>query len=187
MAEQQPATAILGGGCFWCTEDDLRGLPGVLDVVSGYSGGATEKPSYYDVASEKTGHREAVQVTYDPSILSYRHLLQFFIDHIDPTDGGGQFYDRGVSYSPAIFYATPEEQKIAESVLEELDASGVYDKPSAVAVLPRTPFYTAEEEHQRFAEKHGAWYAMYRQGSGHEAFVARTCQIREDKHIPWKE
>ena len=180
-------TVILGGGCFWCIEHDLRALPGVLDVVSGYSGGHLENPSYEDVLTEKTGHREAVLVTYEPETLSYRHLLQFFIDHIDPTDGEGQFADRGESYSPAIFYKTSEEQEIAESVLQELDASGVYDKENEVAILPRAPFYEAESYHQNYAEKNPLRYGMYRQGSGREGFVQKTCQIREDKKIDWKE
>lgn len=180
------ATAILGGGCFWCVEHDVRALPGVLEVVSGYSGGATENPTYDEVLTETTGHREAVLVTYDPDVLSFRHLLQFFIDHIDPTDPEGQFADRGESYTPAIFYATPEEQDIAESVLAELDASGTYTEPHAVAVLPRRPFYTAEEEHQEFAAKNPGYYARYRAGSGREGFVQKTCQIRLDRKIAWK-
>jgi peptide methionine sulfoxide reductase msrA/msrB len=181
------ATAILGGGCFWCIEHDLRALSGVLEVESGYSGGHTENPTYYDVVSETTGHREAVRVTYDPSILSYKHLLQFFIDHIDPTDGEGQFADRGESYAPAIFYTTREEQETAESVLDELDASGVYTEPNAVKLLPRSKFYTAEEEHQDYANKNPMHYSMYRAGSGREGFVQKTCQIRIDKKINWKD
>jgi len=181
------ATAVLAGGCFWCVEHDLRGLDGVMEVVSGYTGGTTENPTYWDVVTETTGHKEAVLVTYHPGMLSYRHLLQFFIDHIDPTDAGGQFFDRGESYIPAIFYETPEEQEIAASVLEELNASGVYDKPSAVQLRPRAPFYTAEEEHQRYAEKNPLRYSMYSQGSGHAGFVKNTCTIREDKRIPWKQ
>ncbi len=184
---QKLADAILAGGCFWCVEHDLGELAGVTSVVSGYSGGSTENPTYYDVASETTGHKEAVLVTYDPTVLSYRHLLQFFIDHIDPTDPGGQFADRGESYAPAIFYANPDEQAIAQAVLAELDASGVYTRPSAVKVLPRASFYTAEEEQEMFAEKHPLQYSMYHKGSGREGFVQNTCQIREDKHIPWKE
>lgn len=180
------STTVLAGGCFWCVEHDLRALEGVIEVVSGYSGGTTENPSYYDVLSETTGHREAVEVTYDPSILSYRHLLQFFVDHIDPTDVEGQFADRGESYTPAIFYASEEEQDIAESVLTELDASGVYAEPHAVRVLPRQTFYPAEEEHQNYADKNPLGYSMYRQGSGREGFVQKTCRIREDKRIEWK-
>lgn len=180
------ATAILGGGCFWCVEHDLRRLPGVLEVTSGYSGGSVPDPTYEDVLTETTGHREAVLVTYDPDTLSYRHLLQFFIDHIDPTDPEGQFADRGMSYTPAIFYATPEEQETAESVLAELDASGVYPTPNVVSVLPRAPFYEAEEDHQDYAAKNPEHYAAYRAGSGREGFVQKTCQIRIDRKLDWK-
>ena len=179
-------TAILGGGCFWCVEHDLKELEGVLEVTSGYSGGTTGNPTYDDVITETTGHREVVQVAYDPAVLSYRHLLQFFIDHIDPTDPEGQFADRGESYTPAIFFDTPEEQETAESVLSELDESGVYASPSIVHVLPRMPFYPAEDYHQDFAAKNPDYYASYRRGSGREGFVAKTCAIREDKRIAWK-
>lgn len=179
-------TAILGGGCFWCVEHDLRNLSGVLEVVSGYSGGDLTNPTYEDVVTETTGHREVVQVTYDPDMLSYRQLLQFFLDHIDPTDPGGQFADRGESYTPAIFYATPAEHETALSVLAELDASGIYDAPHAVAVLPRAPFYPAEDYHQDYAGKNPLHYDLYRRGSGREGFVQKTCAIRADKRIPWK-
>lgn len=180
------ATAVLGGGCFWCVEHDLRELPGVLEAVSGYAGGSVADPTYEDVLTETTGHREAVLVTYDPTVLPYRRLLQFFIDHIDPTDPEGQFADRGMSYSPAIFYATAQEQETAESVLAELDESGVYDAPSAVAVLPRGTFYPAEDAHQNFAEKNPLYYPLYHAGSGRKAFVANTCAIRVEKRIPWR-
>lgn len=166
-------------------EHDLRALEGVLEVVSGYTGGAMAHPRYEDVLTETTGHREAVEITYDPSVLSYQHLLQFFIDHIDPTDPEGQFADRGESYTPAIFYASPEEHDIAEAVLDELDRSGVYAQPHAVSLLPRAPFYPAEAEHQNFAENNPLRYAAYRMGSGREGFVQRTCQIRMDKKISW--
>jgi len=179
-------TSLLGGGCFWCIDHDLRELGGVLEVASGYTGGSMDDPTYEDVLTERTGHREAVQVTYDPAILSYRHLLQFFIDHIDPTDGEGQFADRGESYSPAIFYATDEERETAESVLAELDLSGVYDAPAAVAVLPASTFFPAEDYHQDYAAKNPLRYAAYRAGSGRASFVAKTCAIREDRRIPWK-
>lgn len=179
------STAILAGGCFWCVEHDLRELPGVLGVVSGYAGGTVPDPSYEDVASETTGHREAVLVTYDPDILSYRHLLQFFVDHIDPTDPTGQFADRGESYTPAIFYANAEEHETAKSVLDELDRSGVYDTPHAVSLIPNAPFYPAEEAHQDYASKNPLHYEAYRRGSGRAAFVDRTCAIRIDKRIPW--
>ncbi|MEI6660435.1 MAG: peptide-methionine (S)-S-oxide reductase MsrA [bacterium] len=174
---------IYAGGCFWCVEHDLRSAPGALHVLSGYSGGQELDPTYY----KHKDHREAVEVEYDPSITNFKKLTQFFLDHIDPTDQGGQFYDRGLAYQTAIFYMTPEEKSIAESLLKELDESHIYDKPVAVEVLPATLFYKAEDAHQDYADKNPEHYARYRKGSGREDQVARTCAIREEKHIDWKE
>ncbi len=172
---------IVAGGCFWCVEHDLREAVGVTSVISGYSGGETDTPTY----ERHAGHREVVLVEYDDTITSYKKLLQFFIDHIDPTDTGGQFADRGESYKTAIYYETEEEKIIAEGVLKELDDSHVYELPHAVEVVPRKTFYKAEEYHQKYADKNPTQYALYRQGSGREGFVNRTCQIREEKNIPW--
>jgi methionine-S-sulfoxide reductase len=174
-------SVILAGGCFWCVEHDLREAQGVLSVTSGYSGGESTDPTY----ENHTGHREVVLVEFDDSKTTFKKVLQFFIDHIDPTDDGGQFGDRGESYKTAIFYETEEERKIAEGVLSELDRSHVYDRPSQVELLPRKAFYKAEEYHQNYAEKNQFHYSIYRKGSGREDFVNRTCQIREEKVIPW--
>lgn len=176
-------TLILAGGCFWCVEHDMHEANGVLSVTSGYSGGETTTPTYED----HSGHKEAILVEYDDTKTSYKKLLQFFIDHIDPTDAGGQFGDRGTSYESGIFYESAEEKAIAESVIAELNESQVYDRPAIVQILPRMPFYKAEEYHQNYAEKNPLRYSMYRQGSGREDFVQRTCQIRDEKHITWKE
>ncbi len=174
---------ILGGGCFWCVEHDLRDAPGVISVASGYSGGENDNPTY----ENHTGHREVVYVEYDESQTTYKKLLQFFIDHIDPTDDGGQFADRGESYRTVIFYENEKEKAVAEKVLRELDESRVYELPSSVDIMERKPFYRAEEYHQNYAEKNPAHYDVYRQGSGRARFVERTCQVREEKDIPWKE
>lgn len=174
---------ILAGGCFWCVEHDLREASGVLSVTSGYSGGETENPTYENHA----GHREVVLVGYSDEKTSYKKLLQFFIDYIDPTDEGGQFADRGESYRTAIYYENEEEKNTALTVLKELDESGIYDKKHAIEVFPRKPFYRAEEYHQRYAEKNPAYYGVYRTGSGREDFVQKTCRIREEKNIPWRE
>jgi methionine-S-sulfoxide reductase len=174
---------ILAGGCFWCVEHDLKEAPGVIAVTSGYSGGETNNPSY----ENHTGHREVVLVEFDSDKTTYKKVLQFFIDHIDPTDDGGQFADRGESYKTAIYYENDEEKVIAESILRELDDSHVYDKPHAVELLERKPFYKAEEYHQDYANKNPAHYEMYRTGSGRAEFVNRTCQIREERNISWKE
>lgn len=174
---------ILAGGCFWCVEHDLHAAKGVVTVLSGYSGGKTASPTY----ENHTGHKEVVLVEYDTEKITYKKLVQFFIDHIDPTDNGGQFGDRGQSYTTAIFYEDDEEKMIAEHVLKELDDSHVYDNPSQVEVLKRATFYIAEDYHQNYADKNPLRYSMYRNGSGREGFVNKTCQIRDEKHITWSE
>lgn len=180
-------TVIFSGGCFWCTEHDLRALAGVTNAVSGYTGGTESTARYAEVVKETTGHRESVLVTYDTAFTSFKKICQFFLDHIDPTDAGGQFADRGESYKTAIYYENEEEKTIAESLLKELAESGIYDKPIAVEVLPRQAFYNAEDYHQDYAEKNPGHYGMYRKGSGREDFVNQVCQIRDDKKVQWKE
>lgn len=181
-------TAIFAGGCFWCVEHDLRDLPGVIDVVSGYSGGQKPNPTYAEVCSETTGHRESVEVTYDSTLITFKKLCQFFLDHIDPTDNGGQFFDRGESYKTAIFYADDIEKQIAESLVKELDESGLFTpKKVMVDILPKKPFYPAEDYHQNYAEKNPMHYGAYAAGSGRVQFVAQTCKIRDQKKIQWKE
>ncbi len=175
--------AIFAGGCFWCIEHDFHEAIGVVNVVSGYSGGTKNSPTYENHGD----HREVVEVEYDPNKTSFKKLIQFFLDHIDPTDTGGQFGDRGGSYQTAIYYKMNNEKEIAENLLRELDESGIYDKPHAVEILPATTFYKAEEYHQNYAEKNPEHYSLYRKGSGREDFVNRTCTIREEKHINWQE
>ena len=183
---------ILAGGCFWCVEHDIHEAHGVTSVTSGYSGGAdihdiqsehTNTPTYED----HTGYKESVLVEYDDTKTSYKKVLQCFIDHIDPTDDGGQFGDRGESYRTAIFYENNEEKVIAEKVLKELNDSRVYDTASKVDILKRTHFFKAEEYHQNYADKNPTRYALYRNGSGREGFVTKTCAIRDEKNIQWSE
>jgi methionine-S-sulfoxide reductase len=176
-------TLVLAGGCFWCVEHDMRKALGVISATSGYCGGEVGSPTYED----HEGHREAVLIEYDTALTTYKKLLQYFIDHIDPTDEEGQFADRGDSYRPAIFCETPEERDDAKHVIEELNASGIYEVPSKVAILARKPFYKAEEYHQNYATKNETGYGLYRLRSGREEFVQNTCDIRDEKHIQWKE
>lgn len=176
-------SVILAGGCFWCVEHDLREVEGVTSVVSGYVGNdaGLSVPTY----ENHKGYKEAVLVEYDDIKTNYKKILQFFIDHIDPTDDGGQFGDRGGSYMSAIFYKGEEERLTAKLILKELDDSHLYAVPSKVQLLERSHFYEAEEYHQQYAEKNPLKYDLYRNGSGREAFVQKTCQIREEKNIPW--
>ncbi len=151
--------AYLAGGCFWCIEADLAKAPGVISAMSGYAGGHKANPTYAEVCSEKTGHRETVMVTYDPSHTSYRDLLIYFFEHIDPTDAGGQFHDRGESYTTAIFFQDQEEKETAEDIISRLDESNVFGAPIATLVLPFVNFYPAEEYHQRYSEKSPGHYS----------------------------
>jgi peptide methionine sulfoxide reductase msrA/msrB len=163
--------ATFAGGCFWCTEADFEKLPGVVKVVSGYTGGQKENPTYAEVSSGKTGHVEAVQVYYDPSKISYEELLDTLWKHIDPSDGGGQFVDRGGQYRSAIFYHDEEQKRLAEKSKEALGKSGKFDKPIVTEILQFTKFYEAEEYHQDYYNNHSLRYSFYRHGSGRDQFL----------------
>jgi methionine-S-sulfoxide reductase len=183
MESKENQTAVFAGGCFWCVEHDLREVSGVIDAISGYSGDGSNIPTY----ENHKGFMEAVEVIYDKSETSFKKLCQFFLDHIDPTDAEGQFFDRGASYATAIFYKTDEEKNTAEALIKELEDSKIYDAPIAVKVLPEEKFFKAEEYHQRYAEKNPDHYNAYKNGSGRGEFQAKTCAIRDEKHIVWKD
>jgi len=169
--ETKSQKATFAGGCFWCTEADFEKLPGVVKVVSGYTGGHNVNPSYREVSSGTTGHLEAVQVYYDPSKVTYEELLDFFWKHIDPTDAGGQFVDRGPQYRSAIFYHDEEQRESAERSKESLARSKKFDRPVATEILKLTHFYEAEEDHQEYYKKHPFKYNDYRHGSGRDQFL----------------
>ncbi|AOV09178.1 peptide-methionine (S)-S-oxide reductase [Sporosarcina ureilytica] len=143
---------------------------GVQSVVSGYTGGDIENPSYELVCTNTTGHREAVQITFDDNIISYEELLTIFLRQIDPTDAGGQFFDRGDSYKTAIYTHSEEQRLAAEKSKKELDASGKFKEPIATEILPAKAFYPAEEGHQNYYMKNPAHYNRYAIGSGREQF-----------------
>lgn len=164
-------TALFAGGCFWCVEADLEKVPGVQGVISGYAGGTTEHPTYENYAAG--GHREVVEVRYDPAQVSYAALVEYLIKHIDPTDGAGSFNDRGEEYAPAVYYETDDERVSAEEVLAQIDASGVYARPLAVVIVKRPTFWPAEEYHQDYYQKHPLKYGFYRTASGRDAFVRK--------------
>ncbi len=166
--------ALFAGGCFWCMEPPFEKLPGVISVVSGYTGGPEADPTYEQVSSGRTGHLEAVRVVYDPAKIGYAGLLEVFWRQIDPTDAGGQFADRGPQYRTAIFHADPEQQRLAEASRRELGASGRFPRPIVTEILPAGPFYPAEEYHQDYYKKNPQHYKAYRTGSGREAFLARV-------------
>lgn len=166
--------ATFAGGCFWCIASDFEKLDGVVEVVSGYTGGPEENPTYKQVSSGTTGHMEAIQVTYDPSRVTYRQLLEHFWRHIDPTDPGGQFVDRGPQYRTAVFYHDDEQKQVAEESREELEKSGRFHRPVVTPILPYTRFYRAEEYHQDYHKKEPGRYNLYRRGSGRDQFLERT-------------
>ncbi|QQS16032.1 MAG: peptide-methionine (R)-S-oxide reductase MsrB [Candidatus Moraniibacteriota bacterium] len=172
---QSHKTAMFAGGCFWCVEADFEKLSGILKVESGYAGGTTESPTYENYA--EGGHREVVEVTYDPTKTSYRSLVEHIIFYSDPTDAGGSFADRGAQYAPAIYFETEEEKRIAREVVREVEEKKIYDKPLAFLILPRVRFWRAEEFHQGYASKNPARYSAYRTGSGREAFI----EVHRDK------
>lgn len=171
--------ATFAGGCFWCMVSPFDKMPGIQKVISGYTGGTVENPTYEQVCSGTTGHYEAVQITYDPARFSYEDLLQLFWRQIDPTDAGGQFGDRGQSYAPAIFYHDEEQRHLAEESKKELDESGRFQKPIAVLILPAMTFYPAEEYHQDFYQKNPVRYQYYREGSGRAKFTKEAWRDRE--------
>lgn len=164
------AVATFAGGCFWCMVKPFDRYEGVLSVVSGYTGGDVANPTYEQVCTNTTGHREAVQITYDDEIITYGELLNIFWRQIDPTDPGGQFYDRGESYRTAIYTHTPEQQRLAEQSKKALEQSGRFDKPIATDIIPAKTFYPAEEGHQDYYLKNPAHYNRYAVGSGRERF-----------------
>ncbi len=175
-------TATLAGGCFWCVESDLEKVDGVIEVVSGYSGGHIEEPGYEQVSSGNSGHLEVVQVRYDPERVSYEDILRVFIRHHDPTDPGGSFNDRGEQYTSAIFYHDESQRKIASNVLQEIDGSGVFEKPIATKLIPFEKFYRAEEYHQDYYKKNPVRYNWYRYLSGRDSFVEKHWGDEKEEH-----
>jgi peptide methionine sulfoxide reductase msrA/msrB len=165
--------ATFAGGCFWCTESDLEKVPGVLKVISGYTGGFKENPTYEEVCSGRTGHLEAVQVYYDPSRVTYEQLLDVFWRHIDPTDEGGQFVDRGSQYRSAVFYHDEEQKGLAEKSRDALAQSGTFAKPLATQILPLAKFYEAEDYHQDYYRKSPSRYQFYRSNSGRDQLLKK--------------
>ncbi|MEM7737574.1 MAG: peptide-methionine (R)-S-oxide reductase MsrB [Deinococcota bacterium] len=174
MLEETYASAVFAGGCFWCTEADFEKLDGVIEAVSGYTGGDVLDPTYRQVVSGNTGHYEAVKVFYDGSLLDYQDLLSAFWRMHDPSDAGGSFVDRGQSYQSAIFYANAEEEMLASGAKQALDQAGKFDQPIATEILPLGEFYVAEDYHQDYYLKSATRYALYRRGSGRTQFIANV-------------
>ena len=171
MTEQK---ATFAGGCLWCMVKPFDEIEGVIDIVSGYTGGDLENPTYEQVGTNKTGHLEAVQITYNPELISYKELLDMYWPQIDPTDPGGQFHDRGESYQTAIFYHNDEQKKLAEESKKEIVDKNIFKKPIVTQIREAKPFYRAEEYHQDFYKKDPQHYQAYRRGSGRDAFIKQN-------------
>ena len=167
-------TAIFAGGCFWCVEANFEKIEGVVKVVSGYTGGHTENPTYKEVCSHTTGHLEAVKVTFDSNVVAYNDLLEVFWRTIDPTDAGGSFADRGEPYTSAIFVANESQRQIAETSKQKLDDSKRFDTAAVTTIRDAVTFYDAEEYHQDYYYKAPTKYKLYRFGSGRDQFIAKA-------------
>jgi peptide methionine sulfoxide reductase msrA/msrB len=174
MMIKNSETAIFAGGCFWCIESAFSEEKGVIKATSGYTGGTLANPTYEQVCSGSTGHYEAVEVTFDPAVISYEQLLEIFWRNIDPTDSAGQFSDRGQQYQTAIFYKTENQKKAAEESKKRLNYSGILSRPVATKILPASDFYKAEDYHQDYYKKCPVKYRLYKESSGRKSWLDKT-------------
>ncbi|WP_027360171.1 peptide-methionine (S)-S-oxide reductase MsrA [Desulforegula conservatrix] len=172
-AEDNSEIATFAGGCFWCMEKPFEELEGIKEVVSGYTGGTKENPTYHEVSSGSSGHVEAVQIVFDPKKISYDKLLDVFWRQIDPTDENGQFVDRGSQYRSSIYYHSEDQKKQAEASKEALNKSGRFKKPIKTEIIPATVFYKAEEYHQDYYKNNPVRYKFYRFNSGRDQFLEK--------------
>ncbi len=170
-AETDLQVATFAGGCFWCVESDFDSVPGVVRTISGYTGGLLMNPTYKQVSTGGSGHREAVQIFYNPEEVTYAVLLEVFWRSVDPTDDGGQFCDRGESYKTAIFANSPEQIQVAEESKGQLELSGVLDQPIVTPIAVAGPFYPAEDYHQDYYRKNPLSYGFYRWRCGRDARI----------------
>jgi peptide-methionine (S)-S-oxide reductase len=177
-AQSGMEVATFAGGCFWSMEYDFDHLKGVTQTISGFMGGRTKDPTYDQVSMGNTGHAESVQVTYDPKVVSYPQLVDYYWHHIDPLDSDGQFCDQADEYRPVIFVATPEQKRVAEASKKAIEDSGRFASPIAVTIVDAGPFTAAEEYHQDYHLKNPAHYHAYRVGCGRDA---RTRQLWGDE------
>jgi peptide-methionine (S)-S-oxide reductase len=160
--------ATFAGGCFWCMETAFEGRPGIVAVISGFSGGKEPNPTYEEVSAGRTGHMESVEVVYHPGEISYERLLEIYWHNIDPTQGNGQFCDHGAQYRSAIFVRDGEERKLAERSKNAITSSKALDAPIVTRILPFTGFWPAEEHHQDYFRKNPDDYHSYREGCGRD-------------------
>lgn len=163
--------AVFAGGCFWCMVEPFDSLAGIESVTSGFTGGHVKNPSYNEVVKGNTGHTEAVEIIYDPELISYGELIEIYWRQTDPTDASGQFADRGDSYRPVIYYSNEEEHQIAQKSKENLQNNGPFKEEIVTKIEAVSPFYEAEKSHQDFYKKEKNYYQRYKVGSGRAKFL----------------
>lgn len=177
---RQLRKAVFAGGCFWCMIKPFDQYDGVERVVSGYTGGHIEHPTYEQIKTQTTGHREAIEITFDEEQISFKQLVDIFFKIIDPTDEAGQFIDRGESYTTAVFYQDEQQKRLVEQYIEELNASGKFNRPIVTKVLPAKPFYLAEDYHQDYYKKNPIAYEKEYTESGRAAFIEQTWHNKKE-------
>ena len=178
ISEDNYEKATFSGGCFWCMQPPFDNLEGVISTTVGYTGGLENNPTYDVVCLGRTEHLESVQIVYDPSLISYEKLLDVFWLNVDPTDGGGQFVDRGMHYRTAIFYHSEEQKTTAQESKKKLEQSSRYTNPIITEIRAAMEFYIAEESHQNFYEKNPIGYASYKMGSGRGSYIEYMKNIK---------
>lgn len=169
--------ATFAGGCFWCMQPPFDKAKGVIQTVVGYTGGPEKKPTYEQVGAGRTGHAEAIEVTYDPAQVTYEQLLEIFWHAIDPTQADGQFADIGTQYRTYIYFHNEEQRKVAEASKERLAKSGKFSRPIAVKIVAASTFWPAEEYHQKYYKKNPSDYYRYAEGSGRYPFIRQVWGI----------
>ena len=174
VAPPNASAAVFSGGCFWCIQPPFDDAKGVYATYVGYTGGATQNPTYEEVSGGDTGHRESIEVFYDPAVISYKQLLDIFWRNINPTQADGQFYDVGSQYTTAIYYSSPQEKRQALQSLDALQRSGKFNAPIATRILPLGKFWPAEEHHQKYSHKSPDHYQAYHSGSGRDGYFQET-------------
>ena len=179
VIEEEVKMAMFAGGCFWCMEHVFERLPGVIEVVSGYTGGKVKNPTYDQVLAGNTGDYEAVRVKYDTTKISYERLLEVFWQNIDPIDPGGQFYDQGTQYRTAIFYLDDEQRFLAEESKNRIELANIFESKIATEILPAQEFYPAEDFHQDYYKKCPVRFASYHQASGRDCFTLKAWELHK--------
>lgn len=185
-AEKKLSLMIVAGGCFWCVESDFDYVPGVVSTISGYIGGHLDNPTYKTVTAGNSGHIEAVAIKFDPTKVTYAELLEVFWRSVDPTDGGGQFCDRGESYTTAIFTTSPEQKRLAEESKQRIDKSGVLKQPIVTPIRDAGTFYSAEDYHQDYYKRNPVRYKFYRFNCGRDQRITSLWGAEAHKGIEKK-